>query len=151
MNCVVLCIDCFVTFYVLFVCKCLLYNCHRVATQLQLNIYHILSYHISYHIYYIMPYHIIYYIIPYHIISYHISYHITSYHISYHITSYHISYHIIYHTIYHTIPYHIISYITSFHIQKTLKKKIRVDWTDLVQEMDRRWAFVNTVMNKRFQ
>jgi len=24
--------------YVLFVCKCVLYYCHRVATQLQLNI-----------------------------------------------------------------------------------------------------------------
>ena len=43
----------FVLFYVLFACKCLLYHCHRVLTQLQLtNIsYHIISYHIiSYHI-----------------------------------------------------------------------------------------------------
>jgi hypothetical protein len=30
-----------VLFSVLFVCKCVLYYCHRVATQLQLNIYHI--------------------------------------------------------------------------------------------------------------
>jgi hypothetical protein len=43
--CVVLCIVCFVTFPVLFVCICVLNNCHRVATQLQLNIsYHIISY-----------------------------------------------------------------------------------------------------------
>ena len=40
----VLCIVCFVTFPVLFVCVCVLNNCHRVATQLQLNIYHIISY-----------------------------------------------------------------------------------------------------------
>ena len=64
----------------------------RVSTQLLLtNIYHIISYIISYHI------------ISYHIISYHIiSYHIISYHIiSYHIISYHIiSYHIIW-------PYHV--------------------------------------------
>ena len=44
---VVLCIVCFVTFSVLFLCICVLKNCHRVATQLQLNIpYHIISYHI---------------------------------------------------------------------------------------------------------
>ena len=35
-----------VLFYVLFVCICVLYYCHRVETQLQLNIsYHIISYH----------------------------------------------------------------------------------------------------------
>ena len=34
---VVLCIVCFVSFCVLFVCKCALYYCHRVATQLQFN------------------------------------------------------------------------------------------------------------------
>jgi hypothetical protein len=56
--CVVLCIVCFVSFSVLFVCICVLNYCHRVATQLQLNIsYHIISYHIiSYHI---ISYHII--------------------------------------------------------------------------------------------
>jgi hypothetical protein len=42
--CVVLCIVCFVSFSVLFVCVCVLYYCHRVATQLQLtNISHIIS------------------------------------------------------------------------------------------------------------
>jgi hypothetical protein len=35
--CVVLCIVCFASFCVLFVCKCVPYNCHRVATQLQLT------------------------------------------------------------------------------------------------------------------
>jgi hypothetical protein len=33
----VLCIVCFVSFYVMFLCKCVLYYCHRVATQLQLT------------------------------------------------------------------------------------------------------------------
>jgi hypothetical protein len=42
--CVVLCIVCFVSFSVLFVCICVLYYCHRVATQLQLNI-SLSSYH----------------------------------------------------------------------------------------------------------
>jgi len=40
--CVVLSL--FVLFYVLFVCKCVLYYCHRVTTQLQLTN---MSYHIS--------------------------------------------------------------------------------------------------------
>ena len=68
--CVVLCTVCFVSFSVLFMCTCIcvLNYCHRVATQLQLNIYHIISYHISYHI----IYHIISYIISYQIIQYHI-------------------------------------------------------------------------------
>jgi hypothetical protein len=39
--CVLLCIVCFVSFSVLFVCICVLNHCHRVATQLQLNV----SYH----------------------------------------------------------------------------------------------------------
>ena len=38
-----MCIFCFVSFYVLFVCKCVLYYCHWVTTQLQLT-------NISYHI-----------------------------------------------------------------------------------------------------
>ena len=33
------------TFPVLFVCICVLNNCHRVATQLQLNIYYVISNH----------------------------------------------------------------------------------------------------------
>jgi hypothetical protein len=41
--CVVLCIVCFVSFSVFFVCICVLYYCHRVATQLQLN----MSYHMN--------------------------------------------------------------------------------------------------------
>jgi hypothetical protein len=40
--CVVLCIVCFVSFSVLFVCIYVLHYCHRVATQLQLNTYHII-------------------------------------------------------------------------------------------------------------
>jgi hypothetical protein len=44
----VLCIVCFVTFPVLFVCICVLNNCHQVATQLQLNIcYQIINSHFS--------------------------------------------------------------------------------------------------------
>ena len=43
--CVVPCIVCFVSFCVLFVCKCVVHYSHRVATQLQLTN---LSYHISY-------------------------------------------------------------------------------------------------------
>ena len=35
--CIVLCIVGFVSFFVLFVCKCVLYRCHRVTTQLQLT------------------------------------------------------------------------------------------------------------------
>ena len=114
---VVLCIVCFVSFSVLFVCICVLYDCHRVATQSQLNISYCTTYHItSYHI---ISYHIIsYHIISYHIISYHIIYHIISYRIvsyrivSYRIVSYHISYHII---SYHIISYHIISYHIASH------------------------------------
>jgi len=34
-----------VTFSVLFVCICVLNNCHRVATQLQLNILYIILFH----------------------------------------------------------------------------------------------------------
>jgi len=45
--------------FIVFVCKCVLYYCHRVPTQLKLtNIYHIVSYHI------------VSYLISYHTISY---------------------------------------------------------------------------------
>ena len=128
----------FALFYVLVVCNCVLYYCHRVTTQLLLtNIsylishiiyhtipyitHHIISYHIiqyhTYHIIYHIPYHISYHIIPYHI-SYHISYHIMPYHISYHLSYHIIPYHIPYHTYhisYHITSYHIISYIISHH------------------------------------
>ena len=42
---VLFCVFCFnVLFCVLFVCKCVLYYCYRVSTQLQLiNIYHIIT------------------------------------------------------------------------------------------------------------
>ena len=47
--CVVLCIVCFVSFSVLLVCICVLNYRHRLATKLQLNIYHIIYHVISYH------------------------------------------------------------------------------------------------------
>jgi hypothetical protein len=50
--CIVLCIVCFVSFCVLLVCKCVLYNCHRVATHLQLT-------NISYRIKYIRAFYVI--------------------------------------------------------------------------------------------
>jgi len=34
----------YISYHILFVCKCVMYYCHRVATQLQLtNIYHIIT------------------------------------------------------------------------------------------------------------
>jgi hypothetical protein len=87
----VLRIICFVTFPVLFVCICVLNNCHWVAIQLQLNISNRISYHIHH-----TSYTIVLYIISYHIISsYHSIHHIHIYiiYISciiyHHIISYH--------------------------------------------------------------
>jgi hypothetical protein len=41
---VLFCVFCLIVlFCVLFVCKCVLYYCHQVSTQLQLHIYHIIS------------------------------------------------------------------------------------------------------------
>jgi E3 ubiquitin-protein ligase DOA10 len=59
------CVFCFIVlFCVSFMCKCVLYSCHRESTQLQFTN---ISYHIS-------------------IISYHISYHIVPYHIKRHVS-----------------------------------------------------------------
>jgi hypothetical protein len=101
---------------ILFVCKCVLYYCHRVLTQMRLNI----SYHIIYHIIYHISHHIISYIILYiiyHIISYHlISYKITSYHTIYNIKPNHI---ILYYHITNHITYHIIKLLTRIsHVPK---------------------------------
>jgi len=94
--------------YVLLACKCLLYYCHRVSIQLQLNISYLIDHIISY-IFYI-SYYIVSYLIICHVISYSVSYHIISYRIvSYQIISYIISYYIVlYHISY--IPYNIIIY-----------------------------------------
>jgi hypothetical protein len=35
--CVLMCVVCSVSFCVVFLCKCVLYYCHRVATKLQLT------------------------------------------------------------------------------------------------------------------
>ena len=103
-GCYLCCSMIFVLFYVLFLCKCVLYYSHRLSTQLQLtNIsYRIISYHIISYIIYHISYRIISYILSYHIVSYHIIYHIVSY------ITYHISY------ITHCISYHIISYHKSY-------------------------------------
>jgi hypothetical protein len=56
---VLFCVFCsIVLFCVLFVCKCVLYYCHRLSTKLQFNIYHIIYHTISYRTisYHIIPY-----------------------------------------------------------------------------------------------
>ena len=126
-------------FCVLFVCKCVLYCCHWVATQLQLkNIsiaYHIMSYHISY-LNIISSYIVISYIMPYtlYIMSYHIIYRVISYHIIYIMSSYIMSYiischiyyiscHISCHIIYHVISYHTHSFMFSLKMAETCRCK----------------------------
>jgi hypothetical protein len=108
-----------VLFCVLFVCKCVLYYCHRVSIQLQLtNISYLIPYHriISYHISYN---------ISYHIISYHIIYNTIYNFISYRIISYIIIYHIIYHIIQYHISFHIISnIIISYRIVSCMYKAL---------------------------
>jgi len=139
-----LCLCIFIVMYVL-VCKCVLYYCHRVSTQMQLkSMSYIITYYItSHHITYIISHHISYHItsyIIYYIISYNIShrtashritsyiiYYIISYNISHRtashrIASHHISYRIISYRIisYHIISYHIISYHIIYHNAKKI-------------------------------
>jgi hypothetical protein len=114
-----------VLFCVLFVCKCVLYCCDRVATQLQLTN---VSYHISYHIIY---HHIVYHVMSCHVLSSHVmlchvmSCHVMSCHVmSCHVMSCHVmSYHVI---SYRIVSYHIITYI-SHHIISSKKAGISME------------------------
>ena len=71
----------------LYYCKCVLYYCHRVTTQLQFKKYiiYIISRHVIYHIIYITSHHIIYHILSYHIIHFIYHIYIITHHIIYHI------------------------------------------------------------------
>jgi hypothetical protein len=110
-----------VLFCVLFVCKCVLYYCHQVSTQLQLTntslslSYHIISYYIIYHV---TSCHVMSYIIPHHII-YNISYHIMSYIMSPHVMSCHVM-------SYHVMSCHVMSYIISHHIIQNISYHTRM-------------------------
>jgi hypothetical protein len=116
-----------VLFYVLFVCKCVLYYCHRVSIQLRLR--NILYRNISH-------------------LSYHISYHIVPYYIIYHLI-YHIMYHIIYiiHIIYRIIPYIISYHIVSSESQYPQRPRLKVSC--LIPTMNFQWMIHHFIRTRK--